>query len=102
MIITSQHFLDASIVAQKVEENDFVVMLSPVFKHMGEEYQVILDGHHSYHAALACDVEPEYSIASVRSHDVVALLEEGKIEDFLMACYNDGDYYNIVDGWPVW
>lgn len=102
MMISSQRYLDDSLVAEKIVNEDYNVLVSPVFVVDGEEYQVILDGHHSLAAAKQAGAEPVFVVADCSDSDNVGLIEAGKIDDFLVACHIDDNYYNIEDGRYVW
>ena len=100
-LISSQRFVDDEIVAQKITAQDFTVLLSPVFVIDGEEYQVVMDGHHSYHAALEAGVEPAYHMQNATENDRISLLNED-VNLFLEACYHEDDWYNIKEGYTIW
>jgi len=101
-IISAQEYRNEEIVAEKIVASDFTVSLSPVFEVDGEEYQVVLDGHHSYQAAIEAGVEPEFEIQSVRDNDTIALIEQGRINDFLEIHVIDCEYRHIATGKAVW
>lgn len=101
-IISSQRHLDESIIAEKISNKDFEVMISPAFEIDGNEYQVVLDGHHSLEAAKQSNVAPEYYEADCSDHDAICLLDRGEIEAFLEAVHMGDDYYNIENGRMVW
>lgn len=100
-LITSQHFLDDAIIAEKIANSDFEVSVSPVFLVGGESFQVIIDGNHSFAAAIAAGVEPEISELTVREHDAIALLGTS-VEDFLLALWMDGEYIDATTRKLVW
>jgi hypothetical protein len=100
-LISSQRFVDDEIVAQKITAHDFGVQLSPVFVIDGEEYQVVMDGHHSYHAALEASVEPTYHVQNATENDRISLLNED-VNLFLEACYHEDDWYDIKEGYTIW
>ena len=100
--ISSQRYIDESIVAEKIAAEDFEVMVSPVFEIDGEEYRVILDGHHSHAAAMASGSTPSYWTADCGDHDAVGLLETGSADDFLLATHMGNDYYDVSTGIDVW
>jgi hypothetical protein len=100
-LISSQRFIDDEILAQKITDQDFEVQLSPVFVIDGEEYQVVMDGHHSYHAAIEAGVEPVYYEQTASENDRINLLNED-IDLFLQACYHDDDWYDIETGVRIW
>lgn len=101
-IITSQQFLDSDIVDAKRADADYAVVLSPIFEIDGEEFQVILDGHHSLAAALEDGVDAEFKIATVSDHDAVALIEAGQIDDFLNATHMGDDFIDAITRNFVW
>jgi len=43
-LITSQHYLDDAIVAEKQLAGDYAVRVSPAFEFLGSTYRVVLDG----------------------------------------------------------
>ena len=100
-LISSQRHLNQEIVADKLADEDFAVLVSPVFEIDGDEYQVVLDGHHSYAAAKQAGVDVDYTIATATDHDAVGELLDGRIDDFLMITHMGDDYYDILTGKDV-
>lgn len=100
-LITSQDYLDAGTVNTKVSNNDFTVLVSPVFEIDGDEYQVLLDGHHSYAAAKQAGVEPVFEVATTQDADYVAYLTEGDVESFLEAAWMGDDWKSVETGSSV-
>lgn len=101
-IITSQQFLDDEIVQEKLDASDFSVLLSPIFLIDGEEFQIVLDGHHSLAAAIAAGVDADYDVATSSDHDAVGLLEAGNVEDFLASTHMGDEFINAITRKPVW
>lgn len=99
--ISSQRYINEEIVSDKAEAADFEVLVSPVFEIDGEMMAVILDGHHSYHAAIEAGVTPEFVEATTQDHDAVALLESD-VDTFLEAVHMGDDYYYVETGVTVW
>ncbi len=99
-IITSQHYLNDDIIAQKSADRDYDVFVSPVFTIDGETYRVILDGHHSLAAALADAVAPVITEYTATQHDAIGLLDDPEL--FLRAVYMDGDYIDAITRTLVW
>lgn len=97
-LISSQRHRSDEIIAEKREMKDYGVSVSPVFDLFGEQVQLVLDGHHSWDAAILDGVEPQICELSVRDSDKIALLLKGDIEDFLQATYIDSDLYDIRTG----
>lgn len=101
-IITSQSHRDESTIEEKRADKDYECLISPVFVVDGEEYQVMIDGHHSFEAARLDGVEPEFSIATDADHDAIGMIAEGRIEEFLEAVHHGEDYRDIYTGSFVW
>jgi hypothetical protein len=97
-LISSQKFLNQEVVQEKIQNEDFEVQVSPVFNIDGTDYQVIMDGHHSYHAAIQSGNCPDFIEQNVMDNDNIQLLLDGNIEDFLLTVYVDSDYYDVSTG----
>ena len=97
-LISSQRYLDQEIVDTKIANSDFIVQVSPEFAIGDEVYQVIMDGHHSYHAAVKSGNTPEFIVQNAMDNDCVQLIEDNKIEDFLEQCWVDSEYYDVITG----
>ena len=100
-LISSQKYLNDEIVQTKIDNADFAVSVSPMFIIDGVDYQVILDGHHSYHAAIQAGFEPEFIVQTILENDSIQLLIDDNIEDFLTVNYIDSDYYYVATGISV-
>lgn len=100
--ISSQRHIDLDIVQDKLDDEDFVVTVSPVFIHDGLTLRVVLDGHHSLEAAKLAGVEPDFVEQNASQNDRIALLNKGQFDDFLAATYMDSDYYDVVTGKTIW
>jgi len=94
-LISSQLFRNETIIAEKQQNKDYGVAVSPEFEVDGETFRVILDGHHSYEAAIRDGVEPEFHEASENEDDRLCVLNRGEIEDFLSLTWIDTNYYNV-------
>jgi len=100
--ISSQRFINDAIVARKIADADFEVSVSPIFAlEDGTMVRVVLDGHHSYHAAIEAGATPEFIELTEREHDAIGILGNGSATDFLDATYIDSDYYDIVTGYDI-
>lgn len=99
--ISSQRYLDDSIVQAKREARDYVVTISPEFEVDGVVMQAVLDGHHSLAAAKADGVAPLYVEATVHEDDRIALLDHS-VDAYLEVCYTDSDWYDIATGEAIW
>lgn len=99
--ISSQRYINDEIVAQKVEAQDFTVLVSPEFEVAGIVVRVVLDGHHSYAAAIKEGVSPIFVEATGTDHDAVGM-EQDNPEGFLEVTHLGDDYYNLATGVYVW
>ena len=88
-LISSQSYLDDAIVEEKISARDFVVAITPVMVIDGEEYQAIIDGHHSLAAARQVGVEPEFVVYDATDDDRIGL----DVEEYLCAAWHDTDWY---------
>jgi hypothetical protein len=100
MLISSQRYLDDQLVQKKREGHDYTVTISPEFVIDGDKMQVIIDGHHSYAAAKADGVEPDFIVASIQDDDRLELMGQS-IDDYLETNYIDSDWYDIETGYNV-
>ena len=98
MLISSQRYIDNDIVAGKIANEDFEVLVSPEFEIDGERYQVVLDGHHSYAAAVESGNDAVFEIATASTNDSIAVLENLGADDFLDVVHMGDDYYDIETG----
>lgn len=87
-LISSQRFLDESIVEQKQASEDYTVQFALV-EVEGQEYMVVVDGHHSLAAAILDDVEPELEECDAET----AAFANRDPEAFLEQHHHGDDYY---------
>lgn len=97
--ISSQRHRDEEIIETKRSASDYVVMLGKEIEIDGEVYQIIIDGHHSYEAAMLDGVNPVYVEATATDCDR-ELIED--LDDYLEAHWVDSPYYNIETGVEIW
>lgn len=98
-IISSQRYIDDEIVEAKRAARDYQVTLTPAFEvEPWGTVQVIVDGHHSLEAARLDGVEPVYTEATDQTADTIAMIETGRIDDFLATSRMDSDYYDVETG----
>jgi hypothetical protein len=91
-LLSSQRYLDDSIVAEKRESHDYTVTV--VTTPIG---RVVVDGHHSLAAAKADGVEPE--IEECQWQDTLTGLND--LEQWLIDHWIDSDYYWVDNGQRV-
>jgi hypothetical protein len=95
--ISSQRYTDPKIVAEKLAARDFEVAVVEV-EIDSEMYRVIVDGHHSFAAAKAAGVEPEYVPAHPEVRGDVAADPEAYLAEHRI----DSDYYDVQTGQEIW
>ena len=72
-IITSQSYINYDIVAEKSAARDYVVLVTPEIEVDGDVVRLIIDGNHSYQAAIDDGVEPELVEATAQDCDALCL-----------------------------
>ena len=102
MIISSQRYIDDEIVAAKIADQDFEVQVSPEFTVDGMVVRVVTDGHHSLAAAMLAGVSPVFVEQDAGENDMIGLLGQGLVDDFLAMARIDSDYYNVETGQDIW
>lgn len=102
-LITNQNYLDDDIVVEKIKNKDFEVQVSPEFVIDGETFRLLVDGHHSYHAAVKAGVEPEYIELTSLEDDTISLLDDGDPTTYLSHHQNNaGHWLYVHSGQFVW
>lgn len=95
-LISSQRYRSDEIIEAKRAAKDYIVSITPEFELDGETVQAIIDGHHSYEAAVLDGVGPEYKVLTIQDDDRIALLDD--VDTYLEAAYVDSDWYYIATG----
>ena len=90
--ISSQKYLDQAIVDQKIDNSDFVVTLATI----SDDYQVVIDGHHSLEASKQAGVDP---IFVESDYNYMAEVDCIGFDNFLAAHFVDSAWYNIETGY---
>lgn len=94
--ISSQRYRNPEIVEEKRAARDYEVSFVEV-EVDGEEFRVVVDGHHSHAAALADGVEPVW----VRNDALQQEADRMGAEAFLTAHHEGDDYHDVATGYPV-
>ena len=97
MYISSQKFRDDEIVSKKRDAKDYVVSVSPEFEVDGVFMQTVMDGHHSFQAALLDGVNPVFVVQNATMNDSVLLLQKS-VDLFLEATFMGDDWYDFQSG----
>lgn len=102
MLISSQRYLSEEIAAAKAAAADYTVNVTPEFEIAGiGMVRAIVDGHHSYAAAIEAGVAPVFVELTATENDRIALLEAGDVEAYLEAAYHDSAWYDIESGYDI-
>lgn len=102
-LISGQDYRDEAIIEAKIAAEDFDVFVSPAFEVDGDLYQVVMDGHHSYDAAVRIGVEPNIIVQTATDNDKIGLLDAGNLDDFLAVCLVDrSTYVRLSTDREVW
>ena len=99
MMITSQRYIDQDTVDAKINDSDYVVMLATIADSDGNEYDLVVDGHHSYAAAIQSGNAPVYEYSDYNYQAEVDCLG---FDDFMASKWIDSEYYDIETGVNVW
>ena len=102
MLISSQRYINDEIVAEKIANQDFEVQVSPEFEIDGMLVRVVVNGHHSFAAAKQSGIDPVFCEQDASENDMVGLIEQGRIDDFMAIARIDSDYYDVTTGEDVW
>ena len=95
MIISSQKYRDADTVDAKIAAADYVVTIATITDSDGNEYSIVVDGHHSHAAAVATGNMPVYVESDYNYQAEVGCIG---FDSFLADKWIDSDWYDIESG----
>lgn len=102
LLISSQRYIDWDVVAEKIAAADYVVNVTPEFEIEGVgAVRAIIDGHHSYAAAIEAGVSPVFVELTATENDRIALINSGDIDGYLEAAYHDSTWYDVETGCDI-
>lgn len=102
MLISSQRYIDRETVDAKIAAADYVVNVTPEFEIEGVGMvRAIIDGHHSYAAAVEAGVSPVFVELTATENDRIALIESGNIAEYLEVAYHDSTWYDVETGCDI-
>ena len=102
-LISAQDYRDEATIEAKIAAGDFDVFVSPAFEIDGETYQIVMDGHHSYDAAIRSGARPNIIEQTATDNDKIGLLNAGKLDDFLEVSLVDrSTYVHVSTDREVW
>ena len=97
--ISSQRYLDDDIVAAKLADGDFIVTLARISDADGNEYDVVIDGHHSIAAAKEAGVSPVFEHSDYNYQKEVTCIG---FDGWLAQHCIDAAWYDIDTDIEVW
>ena len=100
-IISSQRFLDESIVEEKIEElngcESVTVPIAYAGEFEGKECYLLMDSHHTVAAAKEKQIVIEYEEQTPNDWN-----PDWTFEEILENSWNDSDWYDVETGIDVW
>ncbi|EAA8256808.1 TPA: chromosome partitioning protein ParB [Escherichia coli] len=100
-LISSQRYLDKAKVAERaIRFKRFIVSVYPVILR-GQQYTILMDGHHNYAAAMLAGVDPDYRPIGKKVMKIISTLSEQEREAFFINNVTDSDYYFVENGQVV-
>jgi len=100
-LITSQKYLSREIMNTKKADEDYEVQVSPAFEIDGRKVRLVMDGHHSFAAALEDGRTPWFVVWTPEDDKRIEMLDKYGYEEFLKANKREGDYRNIITQEPI-
>lgn len=101
-LITSQTYVSTGRVNEKIEAEDFDVLVSPVFYVEGHPYRVVMNGHHALRAAAISGARPVLREAGME-HGLTAALAAGDVVGGLRHQHQKmGPYRDAITGEIIW
>lgn len=98
-VISSQHYTDEAIIARKMAEIEGreTIVLPVIYagEYDGEQFYILVDGHHRGAAAKALDIKIEYE---VKDRSELGYDPDWSFEEALEALWLDGDWYDFDSG----
>ena len=91
-IYSVQEYRDQSIIEEKRENKDYKIKIAYIADE-GKRIAILVDGHHSFEAAIIDGVEPEIEIVES---------EYKSLEDYVIAFNELSNPVNIYDGKELW
>lgn len=97
-LISSQRYLDQEKVADRaIRFKRFIVSVYPIVLR-GQQYTILMDGHHNYAAANIAGVGPDYRQIGKKVLRIIDGMSEREREAFFINNLTDSDYYFVETG----
>lgn len=97
-LISSQRYLDKEKVADRaLRFKRFIVSVYPIVLR-GQQYTILMDGHHNYAAAKLAGVEPDFRLIGKKVMKIIGELSEHERQGFFINNITDSNYYFVETG----
>lgn len=97
-LISSQRYLDSAKVLDKARRfKNFIVCVYPIILR-GEQYSILMDGHHNYAAAKLAGVTPNFRPIGKKALKIINTMSEREREAFFINNITDSHYYAVESG----
>ncbi|WP_407436758.1 chromosome partitioning protein ParB [Lelliottia sp.] len=97
-LISSQRYIDNKKVADRAMRfKRFIVSVYPIVLR-GQQYTILMDGHHNYAAASLAGVAPDYRPISKKVMKIISGMSEREREGLFINNVTDSNYYYVETG----
>lgn len=97
-LISSQRFLNPSLVARKALSFKVFVVSTVEIELRGQMYRILADGHHNLAASKLAGVEPTWRGPSRKLQRVMRSMSAAEFAHFLINNLTDSDWYFVDTG----
>ncbi|EAR9993270.1 ParB/RepB/Spo0J family partition protein [Salmonella enterica] len=97
-LISSQRYLDKAKVNDRAARfKRFIVSVYPIVLR-GQQYTILMDGHHNYAAAKLAGIEPDYRPITKKVQRILCEMSGREREAFFINNVTDSNYYFVETG----
>ncbi len=97
-LISSQRYLDKAKVNDRAARfKRFIVSVYPIVLR-GQQYTILMDGHHNYAAAKLAGIEPDYRPITKKVQRILGEMSGREREAFFINNVTDSNYYFVETG----
>ncbi|EBA1689701.1 ParB/RepB/Spo0J family partition protein, partial [Salmonella enterica] len=97
-LISSQRYLDKAKVNDRAARfKRFIVSVYPIVLR-GQQYTILMDGHHNYAAAKLAGIEPDYRPITKKVQRILGEMSWREREAFFINNVTDSNYYFVETG----
>ncbi|ECI7781566.1 ParB/RepB/Spo0J family partition protein [Salmonella enterica subsp. enterica] len=97
-LISSQRYLDKAKVNDRAARfKRFIVSVYPIVLR-GQQYTILMDGHHNYAAAKLAGIEPDYRPITKKVQRILCEMSGREREAFFINNVTDSNHYFVETG----